>query len=97
MGYELVVLPNAQIEIETAVFWYESRQVGLGLDFLNYLDGYFATLKVGTVFFTIKHQPHFRELPLKRFPFIVIYEVFDTSILIHSVFNTMQNPSKKPK
>jgi len=95
MGSKLRIEPKAVVEIENAIEWYESKQIGLGLDFYNYLSGYFETLKQGYSLFEIKRKPSFRELPLKRFPFIIIYEVFDNEIIIYSVFNTFQNPIKK--
>ena len=47
MGSKLIIESDAQEEIINAIEWYESKQVGLGADFLNYLDGYFQTLKNG--------------------------------------------------
>jgi len=78
MGSKLVIESDAQIEIEKAIEWYEEKQVGLGADFLNYLDGYFQTLKNAKASFKIKRKPVFRELPLKRFPYIIIYEEFQS-------------------
>jgi hypothetical protein len=97
MGFELVIEPEAQKEIQEAVEWYESKQAGLGADFLNYLGGYFQTLKNGKATFEIKRNYVFRELPLKRFPFVIIYEEIRNQIIIYSVFNTFQNPSKKKR
>lgn len=97
MGSKLIIEPDAQAEIDKAIEWYESRQVGLGLDFLNYLDGYFQTLKNGKALFEIKKKPVFRELPLKRFPYVIIYEEFRNQIIVYSVFNTSQDPIKKKK
>lgn len=75
--------------------WYESKKPGLGLIFLNYLDGYFQTLKTGKVIFPIKVKPVYRELALKKFPFVIVYEVVKINIIVYSVFNTYQNPEKK--
>ena len=47
MGSKLIIEPEAQTEIYNAIEWYESKQIGLGADFFNYLDGYFETLKHG--------------------------------------------------
>lgn len=38
MDYELILLPLAQKEIGEAVEYYESRQAGLGMDFITYLN-----------------------------------------------------------
>ena len=63
MGSKLRFEPKAVVEIENAIEWYESKQTGLGLDFYNYLGGYFETLKQGYSLFEIKRKPAFRELP----------------------------------
>ena len=97
MGSKLIIEPEAQEEIIEAIEWYESKQVGLGADFLDYLDGYFQTLKNGKASFEIKRKPVFRELPLKRFPFVIIYEEFQNQTIVYSVFNTYQDPLKKKK
>jgi hypothetical protein len=95
MASKLIILPQAQIEIDKAIAWYESQQIGLGKTFFNYLDGYFNILRDGSFLFALKRKPAFRELPLKKFPFIIIYEVTQTETLIYSVFNTLQNPNIK--
>lgn len=93
----LTIDPEAQVEIEKAIEWYEKAKEGLGLEFYNYLDGYFKTLQQNQVYFQIKRNPVFRELPLKRFPFVIIYEHNYEEIYVYSVFNTHQNPIKKKK
>ncbi len=97
MGSKLIIEPEAQEEIYNAIEWYESKQVGLGADFFNYLEGYFETLKHGKSLFPIKRKPVFRELPLKRFPYIIIYEELQNIVVVYSVFNTLQDPVKKSK
>ena len=96
MGSKIIIEPEARIEIEEAIEWYESKKPGLGAEFLNYLDGYFQTLKNGKALFEIKRKPTFRELPLRRFPYIIIYEEYKEKIIIYSVFSTFQDPHKKP-
>ncbi len=97
MGSKLIIESEAQIEIEKAIEWFESKQVGLGEEFYNYLDGYFQTLKNGKALFQIKRKPAFRELPLKRFPYIIIYEEYQNQVIVYSLFNTFQDPTKKMK
>jgi hypothetical protein len=54
MGFKLIIEPETQIEIYDAIEWHESRQIGLGEEFLDYLEGYFETLKSGHIYFPIK-------------------------------------------
>lgn len=97
MGFKIIFEPSVYYEIEDAISYYESKQSGLGEEFFNYLEGYFKTLENQKVSFEIKRKPVYRELPLKRFPFVIIYEICRNQIIIYSVFNTFQNPTKKIK
>lgn len=97
MAFKLIVEQEAQLEIDDAINWYELKQEGLGEEFLNYLGGYFQTLMTGKSDFEIKRKPVFRELPLKRFPYVIIYEKHKEEIIVYSVFNTYLNPIKKLK
>lgn len=91
MGFRLRLEPRAQEEIDQAVDWYESQKSGLGNQFLDYLEGYFKIVKTGNVLFQIKKPPAFRELPLKKFLFVIIYEIDRDTIVVYSLFNTHQN------
>lgn len=94
---KLIFEPEVFNEIDEAVKYYESKQLGLGEEFFNYLEGYFNTLANQNVSFEIKRKPVFKELPLKKFPFVIIYEEYKNQKIIYSVFNTFQNPDKKLK
>lgn len=95
MAFNLLIRPEAEDEINDAIDWYESKQVGLGFDFLMHLQGYFEILKTEIPIFQIKRKPSYRELPLVRFPYVIIYEVIDNTIIIYSIFNTNQDPNRK--
>ncbi|SHN19861.1 type II toxin-antitoxin system RelE/ParE family toxin [Flavobacterium xinjiangense] len=96
MVFKIVISKLAEIEIIEAIEFYESRKKGLGKDFFVYLKGYLKILKMNPELFPLKKEPFFRELSLKKFPFVIIYEVFNDEIIIYSVFHTYRDPSKKP-
>ncbi|PWA10439.1 type II toxin-antitoxin system RelE/ParE family toxin [Flavobacterium laiguense] len=96
MVFKLTILRLAEIEINESIDFYEGRSVGLGKYFLTYLKGYFKILKTHPELFEIKKTPYYRELPLKKFPFVIVYEIYQNEVIIHSVFHTSKNPTKKP-
>lgn len=96
MVFKIVFSSLAENEIDEAIAFYESRRKGLGKYFFVYLKGYLKILKTNPELFAIKKEPCFRELALKKFPFIIIYEVFKDEIIIYSIFHTYRNPSQKP-
>ena len=95
MAFNLLIKPEAEDEINEAVDWYESKKIGLGLEFLIHLQDYFDILKTEIPIFQIKRKPSYRELPLIRFPYVIIYEVIDNNVIIYSIFNTKQDPIRK--
>lgn len=97
MAIDFIIKEEADFEILQAFDYYESKKVTLGLEFLDYLEDYFETLKTEISFFELKRKPSYRELPLKKFPYIIIYSVNEAAIIIYSVFNTNQDPIKKFK
>lgn len=96
MVYKVKFLKLTEIEINESFDFYESRSKGLGLQFLKYLKSYVTILVTNPELFEIKKQPFYRELPPKKFPFVIVYEILAGEVIIHSVFHTSRNPSKKP-
>ncbi len=94
MQYKLEIRPLATIEILEAYDWYESQKEALGLDFLNELDNFYKRLLQNPDIFSYYEKP-VREGKLNRFPYTVIYEIFESVIVVYSVFMAKQNPDKK--
>lgn len=96
MKYTLEVKNEANLEIVQAYRYYEDKRTGLGEEFLDHLGVYFDRIIANPEHFPQKRKPY-REAFIKRFPFLVIYEILREKIIIYSVFNTWKNPDKKKK
>lgn len=96
MAFKIKILPLAEKEIDESIEFYESRSKGLGKQFLTYLKSYLKVLKTNPGLFEIKKEPSYREMTLVKFPFVIIYEIIGTQIIIYSVFHTSRNPKTKP-
>jgi hypothetical protein len=96
MPYILEVKQEANVEIIEAYLYYEEKRIGLGEDFLEHLDIYFDRITANPKHFPKKRKPY-REAFIKRFPFLIIYEVSKETVIVYSIFNTWQNPIKKRK
>ncbi len=94
MIYELVVQEEASLEILEAYIYYENTQKGLGEKFMKQLDKYFRRIKSNPKHFQIKKK--YREAFVQKFPYLIIFDIIDYKIIVLSVFNTHQNPTKKP-
>ena len=96
MAFKIIILPLAEKEIDESIEFYESRSKAQGKQFLTYLRSYLTVLKANPELFEIKKEPLYSEMTLVKFPFVIIYEILQNEVIIHSVFHTSGNPQKKP-
>lgn len=94
MAYKIEIRPLAAIEIIEAYDWYELQREGLGIEFLNELENFYAILLRNPDTYSYYKKP-IRQGQVKRFPYTVVYEAFENIIVIYSVFMFSQNPNKK--
>lgn len=81
--------------MQLAYEYYEGNKTGLGKRFLNVLDYYFDRIQKYPEHYQIKTKPY-REAVIKDFPFVLIYEIEETRVIVYAVFNTWKNPKTKP-
>ena len=96
MTFSLEITTEANLEIVEAYVYYEEKQAGLGERFLKQLDKYFIKILQTPKHYAVKRKPY-REAFIRKFPFLIIYEVTEEKIIVYSVFNTSRNPTKKPE
>lgn len=97
MKYTLEIKDEANLETIEAYLYYEEKRKGLGEEFLEHLDIYFERITANPKHFPQKRKPY-REAFIKRFPFLVIYEITkEDKVIVYSVFNTWQNPEERKK
>ncbi len=97
MDYNIEISNGAELDIEEAVFYYK-RQASARIA-QNFLKDFKARLKdiKCNPFYQIYYRD-FRGLPLKKYPYIIFFQIDEENkvILINSVFQTFQNPNKRP-
>lgn len=96
MAYNLKILPSAENDIEEATKYYSEISDSVFEHFNDRLDE--AFLRIETNPFFQKRFKNIRALPLKKFPYIIFFEIFEEikKVYIISVFCTHQNPEKYP-
>jgi hypothetical protein len=88
---QLVLAADAINDIDQAVTYYNSVSEGLGWEFVNTIDRYFAKIiQVPTASAVRYDQVHVK--PVDTFPFAIHYAITDLQIIILRVFNTHQKP-----
>lgn len=92
--YNLEITQEAVSEIEDAYYYYEEQQAGLGDIFQKFLDKCFKSIMNSSSGFK-KVVDERRQAVVKKFPFVVVYEVIDNNIIAFAVFHTSRNPQDK--
>ncbi len=93
MGSELVIAPEAELDIAEAYAWYESRRVGLGEEFLSSLDACIESIRRQPEMYPPVHEGYRRCL-IRRFPYAVFYQHAESTVTVYSVFHTSRDPNK---
>lgn len=92
MPFKIKIEPEAQLDIQEGIEWYNEHQKELGEKFY---------LAVISRIDTLAENPHFeirydqvRCLPIKKFPFMIHFTVDESKniVIIRAVFHTSLNP-----
>lgn len=93
MTLRRVLLPEAEEELASALAWYEGRREGLGAEFLGVVEA--AMAEAAT---TPQRWPaweldgRYRRVVLRRFPYLLFYEVRSNSIEFVAVAHARREP-----
>jgi len=88
----LIIRPEAEVEMTEAFDWYEARVPGLGSDFLLCVDALFHSIAR-----TPKQYPKVyretRRALTRRFPYEIFFIEEQDRIIVLSVFHASRNPT----
>lgn len=93
MAAELIIVPEAQQDVDEAYGWYEDRRLGLGEEFLSCVDACIQTICRMPELHSKVHEEYRRAL-VRRFPYAVFYEYTGAKVTVYSIFHTSQDPDK---
>ena len=92
----LIYRDEAVLDIGEAMRWYREQLPGLEERFLEEILACEAVI--------IRHPrgaplvyKHFRQLPLKGFPYVMLYGIHKGNLYLYRVFPTRMDPAKKYK
>ena len=93
MPVELVIAPEAELDIAGAYVWYEGRRAGLGEEFLSSVDACLESIRRRPEMHPVVHEGYRRSL-IRRFPYAVFYEQPEATVSVYAVFHTSRDPDK---
>ncbi len=88
---------TAQKELAKSANWYEERSEGLGERFTESIYASANAVARNPDAYQIKRKKRDREFVVRDFPFVIVYEYWETeqNILILHVFHTSRHPKRK--
>jgi len=96
MKWKVVARPQAEDDIREAAEWYETHRVGLGNEFTEEILTVFDALQISPLLHSRRHPAkNIRWRYPKRFPYRVIYEVFEAErlVIIAAVLHAVRQDS----
>lgn len=92
MIYNLVVKEEALQDMSAAFEWYETKLEGLGSEFLDVVDDYFNRIVKNPRLY--QSHGNQRVAVINRFPYKIVYEVEENTVVVYAVFHDKRNPQK---
>jgi hypothetical protein len=92
MSYTVIFKEEAGSDVFDARNWYESRRIGLGDELLDEIEVYVKVLEREPQIFQVRKH-NWRYCPLKRFPYLIVFEIEQQVVVVYAVFNTYQHPA----
>jgi plasmid stabilization system protein ParE len=93
MKRHIAFRPEALLEVEEAIDWYESRGKGLGTEFLRAFEAALARIHRNSELYPIVRGLA-RRAPIRRFPYNVVYSLDGEQLLIIACFHTSRDPKR---
>ncbi len=96
MIYHIKYQESVYDEIEEVVEYYEKEQKGLGLRLLDAIGQAEQDILMNPLGYQIKYQ-NYRTRVTWPFPYMLVYEVIGTEIIVYQFFCNLKDPKRKFK
>lgn len=91
MVYEVVVKIEAAHDVLDAYIYYESKLLGLGERFLSSIVLIYEKLAANPQYYSFisaDREQGFRDVKVKGFPFVVLFQIIGSDVVVFAVHNT---------
>ena len=88
---EINFLPKVSVDLREAYIWYEGKEPGLGLEFMDEVQRMLQHIQEHPLMFAIV-EDDIRRARIDRFPYGIFYVDEQNCIAVHSVLHLKRNP-----
>ena len=89
--YEIIVRPEAQLEVQEAFDYYEEKTQGLGFEFMRSLDAALQSVKRNPFSYQTIYKES-RRILIRKFPYALFYLVEEKQIIVIACFHQKRHP-----
>lgn len=94
--HPVILQPEAQTDVRTALEWYEQKSQGLGKEFLRCMDAVVCHISRSPKLFPEVYK-NVRRALIRRFPFSVFYILAEEQIIVLAVLHVRKDPQRWPE
>lgn len=98
MAFTIIIKEEAHEEAVEAFNYYEEKQPGLGDRFLRSLESVYKNLYENPQHYGYINEDTnkiFRDVKLKKFPYVVVFEIMGSNVIVYAVHCCYKNPMRK--
>lgn len=98
MPFNVIITSEAHYDALNAFVYYEEKQQGLGEKFLNNLDKRYIDLSLHPYNYSyINEDPLkiLRDVRLKNFPYVIVFEIAETDVIVYAIHHLKKHPEQK--
>ena len=93
-NYRISIEEDAKFDIAEGYDWYSKISQKVSDSFLFQIKQTLDYLEENPFLFQQVYKDY-RQVPVKKFPFVIIYKVANESVKVYRIFPTNMNPSRK--
>jgi toxin ParE1/3/4 len=91
--YNLRITNNAELHVLEACMYYEGEQIGLSERFLSELEDAYNKIAEHPQYYSfIAQQTVYRDICLNKFPYTIVFQIYNQDVIVIDVFNTHRKP-----
>lgn len=91
MTYRLIIRPDAELDIQDALEWYEAQILGLVSEFIRAVDACLSSIGRNPLAYSVIYK-QVRRTFIRRFPYGILYVFAQDFITVIACFHSRRNP-----
>jgi len=93
---KLIIKEGVYDDLTAIVNWYENQSANLGVNFLEEWENTLKVISKNPSIFQLQYK-EFRHSKILRFPYLIIFEIDNSEVIVYAVIHSYRKPAKRYK